>query len=221
MARIVFDLDGTLIDSAPDIRAGANALLAEEGHAPLSVAETRSFIGNGAAVFVQRMRAARGIAGDQHDRLLAEFTRRYETFVDLTHPYPGAVAALNALAQAGHILGICTNKPLRPTRAVLDRLDLTGFFATIWGGDSLTVHKPDPAPLHAAFQALGTGPASAAPMIYVGDSEVDAETAQRAGVPFVLFTEGYRKTPLDQVPHTHAFDDFAALPGIVAGMLAG
>lgn len=216
MARIVFDLDGTLIDSAPDIQAIANRLLAQEGAAPVSLAETRDFIGNGAAVFVARMRKARGLAESTQARLHADFLAAYASAVELTVIYPGVRAALDVLEGQGHALGLCTNKPEGPTRAVLDHLGLTNRFGAILCGDSLPVPKPDPAPLHAAFDRLGDGPA-----VYVGDSEVDAETAQRAGVPFLLFTRGYRKTPVEQLYHTHGFDDFADLPGLVAQALEG
>ncbi len=216
MARIVFDLDGTLIDSAPDIHGVANTVLADEGLAPLTMTQTRHFIGDGTAVFVQRMRAARDMPDSDQDRLLAAFMARYDGAVALTQVYPGVVAALTALRDAGHSLGICTNKPLAPTRRVLDHFDLTPFFATVWGGDSLPVHKPDPTPLHAAFAALPDGP-----RLYVGDSDVDAETAVRAQVPFLLFTEGYRKSTIDALPHRTAFSSFDALPGIVADCLSG
>ncbi|OUS22383.1 phosphoglycolate phosphatase [Rhodobacterales bacterium 59_46_T64] len=216
MARIVFDLDGTLIDSAPDLHGIGNQLLEADGHAPISLADTRAFVGNGAAVFVKRMRAARGIADAEQTRLLAAFLRQYEQAVELTKPYEGVVSALTALARAGHRLGICTNKPIAPTRAVLNDLDLAGFFEVVLGGDSLALRKPDPAPLHAAFQALGAGP-----QIYVGDSEVDAQTAQRAAVPFLLFTEGYRRSSVADIAHHAAFSDFARLPDLVRQTLAG
>jgi len=93
---------------------------------------------------------------------------------------------------------------------VMDHLALTPFFETFWGGDSLAVRKPDPAPLRAALAALGDGP-----WIYVGDSEVDAQTALGAGVPFVLYTKGYRKSAVEQIPHAVAFDDYAQLPALV------
>jgi phosphoglycolate phosphatase len=216
MARVVFDLDGTLIDSAPDIRVVTNGLLAEEGAAPVSLAETRSFIGHGAPTFVARMRAARGLPDADHARLLAEFVRRYDSAVGLTAPYPGAVAALDALAAEGCAIGLCTNKPYRPAIAVLDHLGLTARFGSIIGGDSLPERKPDPAPLRAALEALGSGPA-----VYVGDSEVDADCARRAGVPFLLFTEGYRSAPVESLPHLAAFSDFEALPGLVRAALSG
>lgn len=210
MARIVFDLDGTLIDSAPDLHFIANGVLEAEGKAPITLDDAREFVGNGASVFVAKMRAARSIPDSEHDRLLADFMARYEFAVDHTVPYAGVIEALSALKAAGHILGICTNKPLVPTRAVLDHLGLTPFFDCIYGGDSLPTHKPDPAPLIAAYADLGEGP-----RVYVGDSDVDAETAQRADVPFLLFTEGYRKSPVEALFHTHAFDDFAALARLV------
>ena len=207
-ARVVFDLDGTLIDSAPDIHGVANSVLAEHGK-QITLAQTHSFIGNGVAVFIERMLTAVSLPQNLQGDMLPMFKHAYLTAVEHTHPYTGVIAALDALKDAGHSMGICTNKPMAPCMAVLDHLALTPYFATFWGGDSLSVHKPDPAPLHAAFDGQG-------PQIYVGDSEVDAETAQRAGVVFLLYTEGYRKTPLSEVPHTAAFNDFAQLPALVA-----
>ncbi|OUS33920.1 phosphoglycolate phosphatase [Rhodobacterales bacterium 56_14_T64] len=214
MARIVFDLDGTLIDSVPDIHGIACAVLDQEGCERITLEQTRNFVGNGAGVFVAKMRAARGISDSEQDRLYADFVARYEDAVDLTVPYPGVLAALDELRTQGHKLGICTNKPIMPCRSVLSHLQMDHFFDTIWGGDSLPVRKPDPAPLHAAFEVLGDGP-----QLYVGDSDVDAETAERAGIPFLLFTLGYRKSPIEDLPHRVAFDDFAKLPRLVQDQL--
>ncbi len=209
-AAIVFDLDGTLIDSAPDLQQVANTLLQREGAPPISLAEARSFIGNGAPVFVARMCEARGIDGSHQERLLADFMAAYETAVNLTLPYPGVPQALQALRRAGAHLAVCTNKPLHATRAVLAHLGLEEHFAAILGGDSLPQRKPDPAPLQAAFARLeGTA------RLYVGDSEIDAETAHRAGVPFLLFTQGYRKSPVEALVHAAAFSDFAELPELI------
>jgi phosphoglycolate phosphatase len=213
-ARVVFDLDGTLIDSAPDIRALANALLTREGAAPLTLAETRDFIGHGVAAFVARMRAARHIPEAEHDRLMSDFVRGYEDAFHLTTPYPRVPETLQALRAAGHRLGICTNKPLRPCRAVLAHLGLLDHFEVTVGGDSMAQRKPDPAPLDAAFRELGTGP-----RLYVGDSETDAETARRADVPFLLFSGGYRKQPVTELPHALAFDDFGDLPRCILDLL--
>ncbi|ABD54890.1 phosphoglycolate phosphatase [Jannaschia sp. CCS1] len=211
MARIVFDLDGTLIDSAQDITSAANATLAEVDADPLSLAEARSFVGSGAVVFVERMARARDLADPEP--LLPRFVHHYEHAVHDTVIYPGVEAALAALKAHGHRLGLCTNKPGSPTRAVLAHLGWERLFEVVFTGDSLPQRKPDPAPLLAAFDALGDGPA-----IYVGDSEVDAETAERADVPFVLYTPGYRTAPLDDLVHAAAFDDWARVPWIVADL---
>ncbi len=213
-APIVFDLDGTLIDSAPDICAIANAVLAREDVPLLSMPEARSFVGHGADIFVRRMRAARDIPDGEHARILGNFLAAYEGAVEHSTIYPGVVDALTVLAAKGHTLGICTNKPFRPTEIVLAHFDLSARFATVIGGDSLPVRKPDPAPLVAAFDALGSVG------LYIGDSEVDAETAERAGIPFLLFTEGYRKTPVGELPHSGAFSHWDELPGMVDGLLS-
>ena len=210
----IFDLDGTLVHSAPDIQAAANTVLAGEGLAPLSLEETTSFIGAGAGVFVERMAAARLPAPDT-DRtraMQAAFIDLYEGAVGLTRPYPGAVAALETLAQDGWALGLVTNKPEAPARALLAHLDLMRFFPVIVGGDSLPRRKPDPLPLRHAMAALG-----ARETVYVGDSETDAATAQAAGVPFALFTEGYRLSPPEALPHVFAFADFGAFTRWLAG----
>lgn len=211
-APLVFDLDGTLIDSAPDICAIANRVLAEEGVALLSMPEARGFVGHGADIFVRRMRAARDIPDAEHKRVLGQFLAAYEGAVEHSTVYPGVLDALSVLAVRGHALGICTNKPFRPTEIVLAHFDLTPRFATVIGGDSLPVRKPDPAPLHAAFETLGGAG------LYIGDSEVDAEAAERAGVPFLLFTEGYRKTPVADIPNAATFSHWDELPGLVGAL---
>ena len=204
-ARIVFDLDGTLIDSAPDIQNIANASLSKIDVAPISLEETYSFIGEGIQNFVERMRKSRDVSDKYQKLLLDEMTARYETAVRLTVMYPGVLEALATLAQS-HKLGICTNKLYRPSIAILNHLKIEHYFQTVWGGDNSLARKPNPAPLKAAFDDLGSGFC-----IYVGDSEIDAETAQRAKVPFVLFTEGYRKNPIEQIPHDVALNSFTDL----------
>jgi phosphoglycolate phosphatase len=211
--NIVFDLDGTLIDSAPDIQSVAATILARLGKAALTLDETRNFIGEGAAVFVSRMMAARGIEEPPacHAALLADFLSVYEFAVDKAVFYPGVLDALAALKAAGYRLGLCTNKPQLPARAVLRHMGLVSTFDAVMAGGMLDSRKPEPAMLLHTISTLGGGPS-----LYVGDSEIDAETARRAEVPFALYTQGYRKSPVSELPHDWSFDDFGALQGIVA-----
>ena len=207
---IVFDLDGTLIDSAPDLHVALNHVLRAEGADPATLAETMRFIGHGIPSLVQQARQARGLPAAREAGMVQAMFRHYlASPAALTRPYPGAVAALEDLAAAGFALGLCTNKALAPTQEILRALDLERYFGVVIGGDSMPEKKPDPAPLLAAFGALGPA------VLYVGDSEVDAETAAAAGLPFYLFTEGYRKSPVSALPHRAGFSDFAALPGLI------
>jgi phosphoglycolate phosphatase len=210
--RLVFDLDGTLIDSAPQILAAANKIFHSKGLGPFPQAIVRGFIGNGVGVLVSRLMAHAGLAEtpDRHAEMVGSFVSIYEEAFDLTKLYPGAAEALTNLAEAGHQLGICTNKPIGPTRAVLRHFGLADRFSVIIGGDSLPQRKPDPAPLQAALAQLGSGPA-----LFIGDSEVDAETAHAAQVPLALFTGGYRKTAAEALGAKMVFDDHATLPRLI------
>lgn len=211
--NLVFDLDGTLIDSAPQIHAAANIVFGNKGLPPFPQETVRGFIGNGVGVLVERLMAHQCLAEDEklHAELVARFINIYEEAFDLTTLYPGVSTTLPHLASLGHRLAICTNKPEGPTRAVLRHFGLTDLFPVLIGGDTLPQRKPDPAPLLAALRALGPGPA-----LFIGDSEVDAETARAAGVPLALFTQGYRKTAPEALGAKLIFDDFAALPRLIA-----
>jgi phosphoglycolate phosphatase len=217
MKTIIFDLDGTLIHSAPDLHASANKMLADEGHKPLSLDLITSFIGNGVPRLVELVMQDCGLDKADHERLVASYLAHYDAGpVDLTELYPNLEATLIALKSAGYTMGVCTNKPEAPARQILDLLDLSQYFDVVIGGDALAVKKPDPAPLVKAFADVG-----ATELLYVGDSEVDAETARAAGVDFALFTEGYRKTPIANMPHKYSFSDFAQFEAIAKTAFAG
>lgn len=218
MTAVIFDLDGTLIDSAADIAANANRCLEELGLAPLPDAQIKGFVGKGVPNLVQRVLEASGMAADGplFTPMMSRFNHHYETAFDHTVLYRGVTKALVQLTEMGCVLGICTNKPIVPTQAVLGHLGLSQHFAAVYGGDSLPERKPDPAPLIATAGDLGR-----AQVIFVGDSEVDAETAERAKLPFLIYTEGYRKTPVHDLPHDAAFNDFKQLPGLVAALMKG
>lgn len=211
--NIVFDLDGTLIDSAPDIQSVAATILRARGKDELTLEQTHSFVGEGSANFVRRMMAARGIEETPKSFTLIheEFLAHYEFAVDKAVFYPGVVVALTGLKAAGHRLALCTNKPEKPAQAVLQHMGIATLFDAVMAGGMINSRKPEPDMLLHSIQALGGGPA-----LYVGDSEIDAATAQRAAVPFALYSGGYRKASIDEMHHRWVFDSFDALPDIVA-----
>lgn len=214
--NVIFDLDGTLIDSAPDIRATANLLLAEAGLPPLDLATIRGFIGNGTAVLVERVMARVG-ADPQwhavwHDRFLALYDRQ---MLQDPAPWPGVAQALARLIDTGARLAVCTNKPAAPARAMLEAAGLMPMVSALVGGDTLPQRKPAPEPLWHNARLLGEGP-----VVFVGDSEVDAKAAANAGLTFLLYTQGYRQAALTAIRHDAAFGHFAALPDLVAGFAA-
>lgn len=203
---IVFDLDGTLVDSAPDLCAALNKVLAEEGAAEVSLSQTRGLIGHGIPSLVQKAAELRGLDVSRLGPMTRSMLQHYlRAPCELTRPYPGVEACLTDLKTAGYSLGLCTNKAETPTLMILDQLNLRLFFTSIIGGDSIPERKPDPAPLAAAFRSLGT------PLLYVGDSEVDEATAQACGVPFALHAHGYRKQPVEAFSAVLTFDDFRNL----------
>lgn len=218
---IAFDLDGTLIDSAPDIHASVNAALREHRQPMLTLPQVRGFIGGGVDVLWRNITTALDISHpDLRRDLMASFMARYHDATKLTRLYPGVVEALNTLAERGHPLGICTNKPLIPTEHILNHFQIRQLFGTVIGGDSLPQKKPDPTPLRVTFANLGSDPDDPRG-IFVGDSEFDAATAAAVPVPLLLFTQGYRHKPVEELPHHAAFDDFSALPALVEGVLIG
>lgn len=207
---VIFDLDGTLVDSAPEIQDAVNRVWSGRGHEPFDLPTLISFVGNGLPTLIKRAMAARGIEQDAFQSLHDEVLDIYNAADgSLTTPYPGVEDVLKTLSEQGVRLGVCTNKPEGAARHVLRVLGWD-MFDVVVGGDTLPTRKPDPQPLKAVWEALGNGA-----MLYVGDSEVDAETAVAAGVKFALFTEGYRKNPVENVPHDFLFSDYADFQKIV------
>ena len=210
---VIFDLDGTLIDSLGDIHAALNDVLRLRGAQPLDLGTVRGFIGKGSANLVMRALKAQNLPSDADSCSsgLADFLRLYSAeSATLTTVFDGAIDALGWLQDHGFRLGICTNKPLAPTKIVLDQFGLTRFFDTIIGGDQLASRKPEPEMLYHAMASLG-----AESCLFVGDSEIDRETALAAGQPFALFTKGYRKASIETLAPEYYFNEFNELKDIV------
>jgi len=203
---VIFDLDGTLIDSLGDIHAALNTMLSTRGDKSLDLATVRGFIGKGSSNLVMQCLEALELPNDTaaHAKALDEFLAIYTAgSATKTALFDGVKTALNRLSSQGVRLGICTNKPLGPTRVVLDHFGLTDFFEVIVGGDQLASRKPDPEMLEHAMIAL-----AADHCLFVGDSEIDSATAIAAGQAFALFTRGYRKASIETLAPTYFFDDF-------------
>lgn len=206
---ILFDLDGTLIHSAPDLHAAANVMLAGMGRDPLDLPTIISFIGNGVEVLVERCLAATGGCDvGRHQAALGLFLEAYAAdMTTLTRPFEGVVAALEAFRAAGVPLGICTNKPAEPAREICNLLDLSRYFEVIDGAMPGQPKKPDPQPLLRCCDLLGVRPTE---VLYVGDSAIDYNTARNANIRFRLFSEGYLNDPLPDLPSADRFSDWAA-----------
>ena len=213
----VFDLDGTLIDSAPDLRVAVNKLLAEEGRRPLGLDEVIGMIGDGVAKLVERAFAATGDSGTAKAdaSLTARFLDFYEGHsADLTRPYPGVPETLARLRDQQWALGICTNKPENASNEVLRALDLARYFGVVLGGDSIAgVRKPDPRLLLAVIERLGASPAEA---VMVGDNANDVHAARAAGIPVILRAGGYIRVPATELGADAVIETFAELPGTLA-----
>lgn len=183
----LFDLDGTLVDSLPDLTASLNRVLAPAGIAPFEPSAVRPMVGDGVARLVERALAARGKSPDP--RILDAFRSDYFAHVaGLSRPFPGVPEMLARLAAEGWKMAICTNKAEAAARKLLARLELLSRFAAVGGGDSFPVRKPDPAHLRATLRAAGGDPAHA---VMVGDHANDMKAAAGAGIPAIFASWGY------------------------------
>ncbi len=185
----LFDLDGTLVDTAPDINAALNHVLANSGYASVSESLTRHWVGHGARACLTQALEHNEVPEHLIDEMLASFLERYHAHVaDLSKPYPGAVETLQTLLDRGARLGVVTNKHSKLATKLLDELELTEFFACTICGDSTPHPKPAADPTLLACQKLDLPPAD---VLFVGDSTTDVASARAAGCAIVCVPEGY------------------------------
>jgi phosphoglycolate phosphatase len=215
---VIFDLDGTLVDTSPDLTAALNAVLLAAGRKPLPEEEVRHLVGRGARVLIERGMEATGDPVDEAlvPKLLQDFIDHYGANIAAgSQPFPGAEKAIRRLIAANHPLGICTNKPEALTFKLLDALDLRRFFPVVLGADSQPYRKPDPRHLLDAIAKLGSDPRHA---VMIGDSDTDLKTARAAGVPVVLVSFGYTEIPVRDLGGDAIIDHFDALDAAIASL---
>ena len=217
---IVFDLDGTLVDTSPDLTAALNHSLVAMGRPAVDSATVRHLVGYGARALIERGLALSGGGGEAAVlQALPLFLDYYAAHVaDGSRPYPGADAMLDALSAAGVRLAICTNKPVALSRALIATLGWSERFAANLGGDSLAVRKPDPAPLFAAIAAVGGVAGNA---VFVGDSIVDVATARAAGIPVIAVSFGFADRPVAELGADVVIDHFDRLLDALATLRLG
>jgi phosphoglycolate phosphatase len=218
MLTIVFDLDGTLIDTAPDLIDTLNFILARQGLPAVPYETARPLIGGGAKGMIERalVLERRSAAAADVERLYAAFVDHYAAHIaDRSRPFPGLEPVLDDLAAAGHQFAVCTNKLEWLSKRLLDALQLSGRFAAICGQDTFGIQKPDPQVFRATVLRAGGEPEHA---IMVGDSITDIRTAQAAKVPVVAVDFGYTGVPVRTLGPDRVISSFAELPAVIVDL---
>lgn len=208
---IVFDLDGTLVDTAPDLVASLNHTIAAAGLAPVGYEDLTHLVGQGARAMIARAFALRGAALPETDLepLLDRFISHYMAEMPgKSLPYPGLVPALGRLDAAGFTLAVCTNKTERLAVPLIEKLGLKHHFTAIAGGDTFAVRKPDPGHLTATIEKAGGDPARA---VMIGDSINDILAARNAGIPSIVVPFGYSDRPVEDLGASHQISHFDEL----------
>jgi phosphoglycolate phosphatase len=209
---LIFDLDGTLIDSAPDLARALNRLLDELGRPPLPLAVVRKLIGDGAPELVRRALDAAGAVVEP--AAMPELFERYRAFYLATatvetRAYPNVSETLAVLGAAGYRMAVCTNKFQTPTLKILDALDLSRHFDGVIGGDIVPARKPDPGHLIAALASMEASPEEA---LMIGDGANDVAAARSLGIPIILLESGYGEIPMAQLGGDMLLADFGEIP---------
>jgi phosphoglycolate phosphatase len=214
---IIFDLDGTLVDTAPDLIDTLNVILSREGLPAVPYDIARGLIGHGARRMIAQGLAIAGRTGGDLDRLLADFVTHYgEHVADRSQPFPGVEAALDTLAARGCVFAVCTNKLEGLSVRLLKTLGLAGRFAAICGQDTFEVQKPHPEALLGTLRRAGGDRERA---VMVGDSQTDIATARAALMPVVAVDFGYTEIPVTELGPDKIISNYNALPDVIEMLL--
>lgn len=218
---VVFDLDGTLAETAPDIMRVLNVILVREGLPALPLERARELVGAGARALIERgfKVSGRPLDAQTLEQLFEDFLLIYaEDVASHSHLFDGVLGALDQLAAEGYLLAVCTNKPILHTRLILDHFGIAPRFASVAGRDSFPFHKPDPRHLTLTIEAAGGDPARA---VMIGDSRTDIATAKAAGIPTICVPFGYTDVPIETLEPDIVIQHFDALPDAVRQVLGG
>jgi len=216
---LVFDLDGTLVDTAPDLVASTNHILDHLGLPRVDERTLRPFVGHGAKHMIEKAvgPAAEGMSAAQHEALLKRYLDFYgDHIADASRPFDGLVPLLEKYKSAGVKLAVCTNKIERMSRLLLDALDLSRYFDAVAGRDTLGAAKPHPDALLGTISLAGGDKKRA---IMIGDSGVDIATARAAGVPVIGVSFGYTETPVREFAPDIVIDHYSELEPAVASLM--
>ncbi len=208
---VIFDLDGTLVDTAPDLLSSLNHTVAREGLSPVEREDINHLVGQGARVMIEKAYALKGasLSPDRLDRLLTIFIDHYlATMPGRSQPYPGLIDALDRLTRSGFTLAVCTNKLERLARPLLAGLNLERRFAAVTGGDTIGRKKPHPDHIHATVSLAGGQAGNA---IMIGDSKNDIEAARAAGIASIAVDFGYSDIPASQLGASAVMSDYDEL----------
>lgn len=213
---ILFDLDGTLVDTAPDLLASLNAVLTRAGHRAVKPTELRSMVGHGVRALFERAFKETGtpVSSEQLAQYSDEFMAHYrENIAHESRPFPGVTETLKRLADNGAKLGVCSNKPQELTDLLLAQLDLAHHFGAVYGGGKAAHNKPAPDHVLELVEALEGSRGRA---VLVGDSTVDVAAARAAGIPVIVMSYGYTQVDARDMGADAVADDFAALPELIS-----
>lgn len=216
---LVFDLDGTLVDTKHDLVNALNAVLAHEGHAPVTTQSLGHLFGHGARALLEKGLELNGVAAPQSallDRLQTAFIDHYRANIAVeSRPFPGAVDAMAALRARGFRIAICTNKKESLARELLDTLGLTRAIDAFVGGDTYALSKPNAEPVLGAISRAGGLPARA---VMIGDSKTDIDAARAARIPVIAVTFGYTAVPVADLAPDAIISAFDTLPDTLAAL---